>query len=152
MSGEREFWHLSQEQADGTACVVCGVDYRTHKARHVPVGRSAETRSQVFACAGPCALHVVREAEDQAREMIELAGLDDFIADGGDGASLGQDGEFGYLLRDLRILVGVEALLTASSSVAVVRFLLSLAGIHGELASQRARLLVLRLEQGDGGT
>jgi excisionase family DNA binding protein len=40
---------LSDAQADGMACVVCGADYLTVKVAHGPVGRS-RTGSQVFAC------------------------------------------------------------------------------------------------------
>lgn len=45
---------LTPDQADGLACVVCGVSYLTSRARHVPVGYS-HTGSQVFACSGHCA-------------------------------------------------------------------------------------------------
>jgi excisionase family DNA binding protein len=37
------------KQADGLACVVCGVDFRTTPEPQVPVGVS-DTGSQVFAC------------------------------------------------------------------------------------------------------
>ncbi|MEU4801055.1 helix-turn-helix domain-containing protein [Actinosynnema sp. NPDC023587] len=40
---------LSEAQADGRACVVCGSDFLTTRASHLPVGRSS-TGSQVFAC------------------------------------------------------------------------------------------------------
>ena len=40
---------LTPAQADGLACVVCGVDFLTATVAHRPVGRS-ETGSQVFAC------------------------------------------------------------------------------------------------------
>ncbi len=43
--------------ADGLACVVCGLDYLSPAAKgvpHVPVGRCAETGSQVFACTSCC--------------------------------------------------------------------------------------------------
>lgn len=42
---------LSELQADGMACVVCGLDYRRDGTPHVPVGRSP-SGSQVFACTG----------------------------------------------------------------------------------------------------
>jgi len=46
---------LTAAQADGLACVICGLDYlRTRGSRSVPVGRSV-TGSQVFACVGRCA-------------------------------------------------------------------------------------------------
>jgi hypothetical protein len=44
---------LTDAQADGLACVVCGTDYLHVYVAHVPVGRST-TGSQVFACAGRC--------------------------------------------------------------------------------------------------
>lgn len=44
---------LTALQADGLACVTCGVDYLIVQTPHVPVGRSA-TGSQVFACVGCC--------------------------------------------------------------------------------------------------
>lgn len=50
MSDERYYEELTKLQADGLACVVCGVDYVRTAIPHVPVGRSAETSSQVFAC------------------------------------------------------------------------------------------------------
>ncbi|WP_245848698.1 hypothetical protein [Lentzea kentuckyensis] len=44
---------LTDLQADGLACVICGADYLTLRTPHVPVGRSV-TGSQVFACVGCC--------------------------------------------------------------------------------------------------
>ncbi len=49
MQPERLWEGLNAARADGTACVVCGVDYLDHRVRHVPVGRSV-TGSRVFAC------------------------------------------------------------------------------------------------------
>jgi hypothetical protein len=46
---------LTQVQADGLACVVCGAHYLRVHVPHVPVGRSG-TGSQVFACVG-CRSH-----------------------------------------------------------------------------------------------
>lgn len=43
--------NLTAAQADGLACVVCGVNYLTASVNSVPVGRS-HTGAQVFACAG----------------------------------------------------------------------------------------------------
>jgi hypothetical protein len=40
---------LNRLQADGLACVVCGVDYLRVRVPHVPLGWSV-TGSQVFAC------------------------------------------------------------------------------------------------------
>jgi hypothetical protein len=50
---------LNDAQADGLACIVDGVDFATAGIPSVPVGRSEKTRSQVFACAEPCASHLV---------------------------------------------------------------------------------------------
>lgn len=46
---------LTDAQADGLACVICGTDYLRVRLAHVPVGRSA-TGSQVFACVGRCSV------------------------------------------------------------------------------------------------
>jgi hypothetical protein len=45
---------LTDAQADGLACVVCGEDYTEFLGDTVPVGVSA-TGSQVFACETGCA-------------------------------------------------------------------------------------------------
>jgi hypothetical protein len=45
---------LTDPQADGLACVVCGADYLRVRVADVPVGRSVTTGSQVFACVGGC--------------------------------------------------------------------------------------------------
>lgn len=45
--------HLTAAQADGLACVVCGISYLTLRVAHRPVGRS-HTGSQVFACSPTC--------------------------------------------------------------------------------------------------
>jgi hypothetical protein len=44
---------LTPEQAAGTACVWCAVDFTAGDVPSVPVGRS-ETGGQVFACADRC--------------------------------------------------------------------------------------------------
>ena len=49
---------LTPAQADGLACVVCGVDYLEHNSPRRPVGRS-QSGSQVFAC---CGHRAVRQA------------------------------------------------------------------------------------------
>jgi len=49
---------LTPAQADGLACVVCGVDYLKHNTARRPVGRS-QSGSQVFAC---CTHRAVRHA------------------------------------------------------------------------------------------
>jgi excisionase family DNA binding protein len=41
--------HLSDAQADGLACVICGANFLVDKVTRYPVGRS-HTDSQVFAC------------------------------------------------------------------------------------------------------
>jgi hypothetical protein len=46
---------LTSQQANGTACVVCGRDHRRSATAHVPVGYALLTASQVFACEGACA-------------------------------------------------------------------------------------------------
>jgi hypothetical protein len=51
---DRIFTNLTERQAEGLACVVCGADYLTDTVPHVPVGRS-HTGSQVFACQAGCA-------------------------------------------------------------------------------------------------
>lgn len=48
------FHDLTDEQADGLACIVDNADFTTTGIPNVPVGYSV-TRSQVFACAQPCA-------------------------------------------------------------------------------------------------
>lgn len=53
MSDDTIISGLTPVQADGLACVECGVEYLHARVPHVPVGRS-ETGSQVFACAGCC--------------------------------------------------------------------------------------------------
>lgn len=49
------FHDLNNEQADGVACIVCNADHTLSGIRSVPVGVSATTGSQVFACEQPCA-------------------------------------------------------------------------------------------------
>jgi excisionase family DNA binding protein len=41
--------HLSDAQADGLACVICGANFLVDKVTRYPVGRS-DAGSQVFAC------------------------------------------------------------------------------------------------------
>lgn len=40
---------MTEQQNDGTACVVCGLDFTLYDVPSVPVGPS-ETGSQTFAC------------------------------------------------------------------------------------------------------
>ena len=54
---------LNEKQADGLACIVCNADFTTSTASSVPVGYSL-TGSQVFACAQPCASHLVVHRSD----------------------------------------------------------------------------------------
>lgn len=49
------FDNLNNEQAHGHKCVVCPTDFRYSGVAAAPVGFSATTGSQVFACAEPCA-------------------------------------------------------------------------------------------------
>ncbi len=59
MRGTAVFAGLTELQADGLACVVCGEDHRPAAVPAVPVGVSA-AGSQVFACATGCAPVSVR--------------------------------------------------------------------------------------------
>lgn len=54
------FHDLNSEQANGLMCVVatCREDFTTSLVNHVPVGVSATTGSQVFACTHRCAATV----------------------------------------------------------------------------------------------
>jgi hypothetical protein len=55
MNPEKIINGLTTAQADGLACVICGLDYlRSPGCSSVPVGRSA-SGSQVFACISSCA-------------------------------------------------------------------------------------------------
>lgn len=45
---------LTPSQADGFACVECGVAFGRSRNAHAPVGRALTTGSQVFACTGTC--------------------------------------------------------------------------------------------------
>lgn len=66
---------LTQTQADGLACVVCGADYLTVKVAHTPVGRS-HTGSQVFACSASCVASLASvEHEDAAVPAQAARGL-----------------------------------------------------------------------------
>jgi hypothetical protein len=65
------FDHLNAEQANGLACIVDGIDFTTDGRPHVPVGISGSTRSQVFACATPCAGALGYRPDES--EQMELA-------------------------------------------------------------------------------
>lgn len=145
---DRYFWHLSGRQADGMACVLCGANYLKMRIPSVEVGKVPETDGPVYACADPCAGRIADDADRMAREMREAAaevgaGYDD------DGDHVGGDGHFGSLLRDLRTLVGAEALLTVSDDLPTIRFLLGLTARHSEAAMIRARLVLERTRDGE---
>lgn len=147
---DRYFWHLSAEQADGMACVVCGSSFLAVKVTAVPVGRSPKDESQVFACKEPCAGHIADEAERMAREMRAIANgeiPDPADAADSDDSAFGVDGHFGSLLRDLRALAGAEALLTTEDEIKTIRFLLALTARHAETAMMRARLVLARTNE-----
>ncbi|MCI3930176.1 MULTISPECIES: hypothetical protein [unclassified Streptomyces] len=146
---DRYFWHLSSAQASGMACVVCGADLMSEGAAMAMVGRDPATETQVYACKDPCAVGVATEAERMAAELRAITGTDALSQD----ASLGQDGEFGALLREMRILVGNEALLAAITDIPTLLFLLELTEHHAGLAAARSRVIYDRMrsnEPGDG--
>lgn len=147
---DRYFWHLSTEQADGVACVVCGRNFLQNPVNSTAVGREPATDSQVFACVEPCAQTIAQEAVDMARELWAAAGLT-ASTDGADVRALGADGTFGELLRDLRVLVGVEALLGVINNVPTIQFLLQMTGQHAEAAQTRARHMLARIRDQEDG-
>ncbi|WP_019355283.1 hypothetical protein [Streptomyces sp. AA1529] len=148
-------WPLTAVQADGLACVVCGSEFVAGEAASVPVGRS-QNGSQVFACEGHC----VRAVNDTATVNIASA-LREETESGEETARDvigGAGAEYWRLLRDLRALVGAEALLTVTDDVAGIRDLLRLTVRHSWAAADRA-LRVLdqtasesRTEPGEGDT
>ncbi|MEV0438013.1 hypothetical protein AB0I84_26095 [Streptomyces spectabilis] len=142
---DRYFWHLSSAQASGMACVVCGADLMSEGAAMVMVGRDPATETQVYACKDPCAVGVAVEAEHMAAELRAMTGTEAHSQD----ASLGQDGEFASLLRDMRILVGNEALLASITDVATLLFLLDLTEHHAGIAAARARVVHDRLRSNE---
>ncbi|MFJ3757121.1 hypothetical protein [Streptomyces sp. NPDC090080] len=144
---ERYFWHLSGPQADGLACVLCGADYLKARIPSVEVGKVPDTEAPVFACADPCAEKIAAAADAMAREMrdaaAEVGAAWDAETEDHDG-SLGGDGHFGHLLRDLRALTGAEALLAVTDDMPSVRYLLRLTARHAEAAVIRAKALLER--------
>lgn len=142
---ERYYWNLSATQARGAACVMCGAEYRDGLPKRVPVGRDPATEAEVYACASPCVAEIVSETDQMVRALREAAGLDHVDPDSG----LGRDGEFGYLLRDLRVLVGAEALLAVTQDLPALRYVLQMAAVHAETAMIRARKLLARTQAGD---
>ncbi|MEU1148370.1 hypothetical protein ACFYO9_31680 [Streptomyces sp. NPDC005863] len=88
---------------------------------------------------------IVSETDQMVRALREAAGLDHVDPDSG----LGRDGEFGYLLRDLRVLVGAEALLAVTQDLPALRYVLQMAAVHAETAMIRARKLLARTQAGD---
>ncbi|MFE0130325.1 hypothetical protein ACFWY6_01825 [Streptomyces sp. NPDC059037] len=149
---DRYFWHLSTSQADGVTCVVCGADFLRKRVDQVVVGREPATDSQVYACKAPCTAELAAEADRMAREMRTAAGLEavDALADTYEEAGLlGADGEFGYLLRDLRVLVGAEAMLAVLQDLPTIRFVLQMTAVHAETAMTRARMVLARDQHGE---
>ncbi|MFK4068096.1 hypothetical protein [Streptomyces sp. NPDC029674] len=140
---ERYYWNLSLAQAQGDACVMCGSEYRDSAIKRIPVGRDPATEAEVYACVTPCAAEIVAETDRMARELREAAGLDD-------DTDLGRDGEFGHLLRDLRVLVGTEALLAVTQDVPTLQFVLQMTAVHAETAMIRSRKLLARSQAGEG--
>ncbi|MFM9615214.1 hypothetical protein [Streptomyces niveiscabiei] len=154
---DRYFWNLTPRQADGLSCVLCGADYLMARIPSVVVGKVPDTEAPVYACARPCAERIAEEAESMAREMRDAAaeagaGADwpNAADDVDDDGALGSDGHFGKLLRDLRALVGTEALLAVSDDLATIRFLLGLTAHHADEANRRATALLGRLDGGEG--
>ncbi|MFD7131286.1 hypothetical protein [Streptomyces sp. NPDC059894] len=150
---ERYFWHLNGPQADGLACVLCSADYLKMRIPSVEIGKVPETEAPVYACADPCAERIAEAAEAMAREMREAAAEVGARWEAGassdDDDHLGSDGHFGSLLRDLRALVGTEALLAVSDDLPTIRFLLGLAAHHAEAARTHAKLILERTRDGD---
>ncbi|WP_405686418.1 hypothetical protein OG204_20880 [Streptomyces sp. NBC_01387] len=83
-----------------------------------------------------------------ARQMRTAAGTDGAdVASEPDDPVFSVDGHFGYLLRDLRTLTGVEALLETSDDIPTIRFLLGLTARHAETAMMRARLALAQTKE-----
>ncbi|WP_263167707.1 hypothetical protein [Streptomyces sp. SCSIO ZS0520] len=141
---DRYFWNLSATQADGVACVVCGIDFLRRKRASVKVGRAPGTEAPVHACKGPCAAVIAEEAEAMAREMRAILGEASKVPEPAE--LLGSDGQFGLLMKDLRSLVGAEALLAVTDDLKQVAWLLVMVAAHGEAASTRARWLNARID------
>jgi len=150
---DRYFWNLTGPQMDGLACVLCGVDYLSNRIPSLRVGIVAESEGPAYACADPCAEKIAVEADLMARQM--RAAAQEAVArreaeDADDDGLLGGDGHFGSLLRDLRALVGAEALLAVSDDLETIRFLLNLTAHHADEAKRRATALLGRLDGGEG--
>jgi hypothetical protein len=144
---ERYFWHLNGAQSDGLACVVCGADFLRQRIKTVRVGRNPDDESPVYACAEPCAEGIAREALRMARELREAAGGDDIVT--ADRAVLGADGRLSLLLRNLRALVGTEALIATTDDLVTLKFLLELTVHHASEVTEAAQVLRGRI---DGST
>ncbi|GAA2085091.1 hypothetical protein GCM10009801_46620 [Streptomyces albiaxialis] len=135
-------WRLSDAQADGCACVVCGVDFLRVEILHKEVG--VTERGPVYACRGACKDYV-----DEALKQLQEGGTtpapdSEQDGDGGDAIGaravvLGGDNEFWRLLRDLRAMAGTEALLTVTDDVPTIKYLLKLTARHASDAADRAR-------------
>ncbi|MFG3252475.1 hypothetical protein [Streptomyces sp. NPDC048172] len=150
-------WRLSDAQADGCACVVCGVDFLRVEILHKEVG--VTERGPVYACRGTCKDYV-DEALKQLAEGGTTPAPDGQREDGDDGDAigaraviLGGDNEFWKLLRDLRAMAGTEALLTVTEDVPTIKYLLRLTARHASDAADRARqvLAVTGDADGEGG-
>ncbi|GGO35649.1 hypothetical protein [Streptomyces lasiicapitis] len=152
---DRYFWHLTTRQANGLDCVVCEADLHAGETSLVPVGMDPATKFPVYACKQPCAVSVAVEAERMARDMRIATGTESDSADAG---LIGRDNEFGALLRDMRLLVGMDALLAVTSDLPTLMYLLQMTDQHAESAHFRARAVWERMSrpnpdqgQGDGG-
>lgn len=145
---DRYFWHLNTRQASGLACVICGGELLTDDTKFVPVGRDPATETTVYACTKPCAVSVAVEAERMAQDMRIATGTESDTPDAG---LIGKDNEFGALLRDMRILVGMEALLVVISDLPTLQYLLQMTQQHAESAMYRAREIWERTIQTNPG-
>ncbi|WEH29083.1 hypothetical protein [Streptomyces sp. AM 3-1-1] len=150
---ERYFWHLTDRQAVGLACVLCGADFRREGPEAVPVGRSAERDGEVSACRTPCVEQIAAEAQEMADTMRAAAAPSPAPGWGADSSpsAYSVDGAFGELLRDLHMLTGAEAMLTTSDEQETVRWLLALSARHSEAAMTRARLLLAQMARDGEG-
>jgi hypothetical protein len=76
---DRVFTGLNPAQADGLACVHCGIDYLTAGVPRRPVGRS-ETDSQVFACADVCVDALVTIEAERGQETSVMVAVVSWFA------------------------------------------------------------------------
>jgi hypothetical protein len=66
------FPHLNAEQANGLVCIVCYAAVGDPPDGHVPVGISATTRGEVFACEGDHARSVGYVAPVGEQQQLQL--------------------------------------------------------------------------------